>query len=86
MNKKTARRIMVIVRANDSGVWHGTLSSKTSTEIVLTKARRLWSWEGALSCSEIAISGITGGRISPPVSVTLRRNDCIEIIPTDKNL
>ena len=58
----------VILRSNMSGVWLGKLAEQTSQSRVLTEARRLYSWDGALTCSELALSGPTGGRICGPVS------------------
>jgi hypothetical protein len=86
MEKKVAKQNMVVIRAYLSGVWHGVLVRKTDKEVFLTNARRLWSWTGALSVSEIAIKGVTGGKISPPTRVTLLRSDCVEIHETDRNL
>jgi hypothetical protein len=82
MAKKTDGKL-VVIRAHLSGVWYGMLVSKTDKEIVLTGAKRLWSWQGALSVSEIAVSGITGGKISAATNVTLLRSDCIEIHETE---
>lgn len=74
---------LVVIRAQQAGVWHGTMTAKTKDEVTLTDARRLWSWTGALSCSEIAVSGVTGGKIAVKVpSVILRRSDCVEILAT----
>lgn len=77
MEKKTGK--MVVIRGYLSGVWHGELAGKTASEITLKNARRLWSWTGALSVSEIAVNGVTGGKISPPTNVVLLRSDCVEI-------
>ncbi len=68
----------VLVRAGQSGAWAGVLVEKTDTEVVL-RARRLWSWEGALDCSALAVSGPKKGRISAETTVVLRREDVIEI-------
>lgn len=53
----------VILRSNMSGVWFGKLEEQTALSRVLTEARRCWEWEGALSCSGLALHGPTGGRI-----------------------
>ncbi len=58
----------VILRSNMSGVWLGKLVEQTPQMRVLTEARRCYSWEGALSCSELAIAGPSGGRICGAVS------------------
>lgn len=50
----------VVVRSNLSGVWVGEFLGRdyNGTIVKLKNARRLWSWEGALSCSEIATKGV----------------------------
>ena len=48
----------VLVRTNSAGVHYGTLESRSGQEIHLSNARRIWSWNGALSLSEIASTGI----------------------------
>ena len=70
----------VVVRAYAAGVHVGVLVSAQGGEVHLTDSRRIWSWAGALSCSEIAAAGISGGK----VAVTLPNQfvlGAIEIIP-----
>lgn len=57
----------VVVRSGQSGVWFGLLEQARSDSVLLTDARRAWSWEGALSCSELAAAGPSGGKICTPV-------------------
>ena len=47
----------VIVRTYSAGVFAGTLQSRKGKEVVLTKARRLWHWDGAASLSQLAQEG-----------------------------
>lgn len=49
----------VVVRSNMSGVWSGRFGGATEDgrSVLLHEAVRAWSWEGALSCSELAITG-----------------------------
>ena len=47
----------VIVRTYSAGVFAGYLETKTGQEVVLRKARRLYTWEGAASLSEMAQRG-----------------------------
>ena len=54
--KKKAKRY-VIVRTYSAGVFAGTLESENGREVVLSKARRLWYWQGAASLSQMAVSG-----------------------------
>ena len=70
----------VIVRCYSAGVHAGVLSDALNGEVTLNKSRRLWSWTGALSCSEIAMTGITGGKIAVEVPVQYL-SGVIEIIP-----
>lgn len=47
-----------LIRTYSAGVHFGTLLHKDGKEVTLGNARRLWSWTGALSLSEIASKGI----------------------------
>lgn len=53
----------VIVRSSQAGVFVGHLHACTLHTCIISNSRRLWSWNGALSVSEIARSGITGGKL-----------------------
>jgi hypothetical protein len=59
----------VLVRAGSAGVHYGTLIERSGQEVHLQKARRIWSWNGALSLSEIAKDGVDlkTSKISVPV-------------------
>lgn len=59
----------VLVRTQGAGVHFGELVSHSGQEVHLKNARRLWSWVGALSLSEVASNGVTisGSKISVPV-------------------
>lgn len=59
----------VLIRTYSAGVHFGTFVSKEGQEVVLKDARRLWSWSGALSLSEVAMTGIkiADSKISVPV-------------------
>lgn len=48
----------VLIRTESAGVHFGTLVSRTGREVHLKNARRLWSWNGALSLSEVAMKGV----------------------------
>lgn len=48
----------VIIRANRTGVFYGTLTAKEGTEVELTDCRRIWYWTGAASLSEMALTGV----------------------------
>ena len=59
MNLKNYIGKRVLVRANGAGVFYGTINAKDGDEVELLNCRRLWYWDGAYSCSEIALSGVT---------------------------
>lgn len=75
---------MVVVRSRGSGVWMGILREvaypAAGMIVRLDTARRLWSWSGAKECSELALTGPTGGNIgcvsAPVVSETLEMHEC----------
>lgn len=48
----------VLIRTYSAGVHFGTLVSRNGQEVHLKNARRLWSWTGALSLSEVAMKGV----------------------------
>ena len=74
----------VIVRGDRSGVFAGTLESQNGREVVLRNVRRLWRWEGATECLQIATEGVKRPKdcrfTVTADSITLL--DAIEIIPT----
>jgi len=49
-----------IIRTYSAGVWFGDVKELVGTHCVLQNARRLWSWYGAASLSQLAQEGITG--------------------------
>ena len=55
--KKGSNGKKVIVRTYSAGVHYGTLISREGKEAVLGNARRLWSWAGAASLSQLAAIG-----------------------------
>ena len=87
MAKKTAavKNPAVIVRTRSAGVHFGYVIDRDGSEIHLERSRRIWSWKGANTLSEIATDGINiaSSRVASPVSIILP--DAIEIITcTDK--
>lgn len=71
----------VLIRTYTAGVHFGTLEERDGKEVCLSNARRLWSWSGALSLSEVAMKGITisSSKISIPVDKIIL-TEAIEII------
>ena len=75
----------VLIRTYSAGVHFGTLEKKEGQEVTLSNARRLWSWSGALSLSEVAMKGvdIKNSKISVPVDEIIL-TQAIEIIKVSK--
>jgi len=73
----------VIVRTYSAGNWFGVLDQKSSSEVILKNARRMWCWwasEG-ISLSSVAIHGVKNDKskiVEPVDSVWL---EAVEIIP-----
>lgn len=77
---------LVVVRTYSAGVHIGILSERKGTEVILKKARRLWSWVGANTLHEVAAKGVSmdkGTRLSEPVDSILV-TEAIEVIPVAK--
>lgn len=71
----------VIVRTEKAGVHHGFLAEDCERVVLLTKARRLWRWNGANTLNEIAIHGpAENSNISEEVAEISVRG-VIEVIP-----
>lgn len=76
----------VIIRSRDSGVHFGWLTKKEGNEVVLNHARRVWSWSGAASLSQMAKEGVKNPescKFSVPVHEITVMGVC-EIIPCTK--
>ena len=63
----------VIIRTRDAGVHFGKLTFIANAQhgtlrVVLANARRIWNWSGANTLNEIALRGITEGKVSEPVA------------------
>lgn len=73
----------VIVRGASSGVFAGTLESQDGREVVLRNVRRLWRWDGATECLQIATEGVknpSNCRFTL-VADSIKLLDAIEVIP-----
>jgi hypothetical protein len=46
-----------IIRARDAGVWFGVVDAIDGRTVVLSQARRIWRWRGALTLSHLATEG-----------------------------
>ena len=73
----------VIIRTYSAGVWFGTLSQKSSNEVILTDARRMWRWWAAksISLSGVAVYGVKADKSKIAPSVNDVWLEAIEIIP-----
>lgn len=74
----------VIIRTRDAGVHFGHLAFIANAQhgtyrVVMKDARRLWSWNGANTLNEIALRGISAGRVSEPIVNVIPQ--VIEVIP-----
>lgn len=77
----------VVVRTHSAGVHIGTLVQQSGTAALLSNARRLWRWSGAVTLHEVAIHGVDRSRwtrISNAVPEILL-TEAIEIIPTSND-
>lgn len=75
----------VIVRAEGAGVFFGILAEKDGNEVLLRKARRIYYWDGASECIELAQAGCKqGSKITREAGEVIVEN-VLEIHPcTDK--
>ena len=80
MTTKKSKRVVVIVRTYSAGVHIGEMAGRKGQEVTLRNARRIWSWDGALSLHEVAQRGIKSGKISIAIPEILLLQ-AIEIIP-----
>jgi hypothetical protein len=77
--KAVAKRKAVVVRTFSAGAFYGYLVARRGQEVDLVEARRIWSWEGAASLSQVAVDGVgPNSRIAVPVTLTV--TEAIEII------
>lgn len=67
----------VIARIDRAGVFHGTLDYIDNEIIRLKDTRRIYYWNGALSVTDMAAKGLTGGKISIPVTTVEFMSDKI---------
>ena len=74
---------IVMVRTYSAGVFYGELKSREGKEVILLNARRVWSWAGAASLSQLAQSGTSSPnscKFPQPVTEVILL-EAIEIIP-----
>lgn len=47
-----------IVRGDRSGVFFGQITKREGREVQMTNVRRLWRWNGATECCQLAAEGV----------------------------
>jgi len=76
-----------IIRTYSAGVWFGKVEKKSETEIILSDARRMYSWkclDDGITLSHVALHGINkSSKIQAAVPSVLLQ--WIEIIPVSEN-
>ena len=73
----------VIIRTYSAGVWFGTLSAKSGSEVIIENARRLWAWwaKESISLSGVALYGLKADKSKLPPPVEQQWLEAIEITP-----
>lgn len=76
----------VIIRTYSAGVWFGTLSEKSGSEVIITDARRMYQWwaKESISLSAVAIHGIKKDKSKIVQAVPSVWLEAIEIIPCSR--
>lgn len=70
----------IIARIDRAGVFYGTLDYIDSEIIRLKDTRRIYFWNGAMSVTDMAAKGITGGKVTIPVtSVEFMTDKVVEL-------
>lgn len=82
MNKNNEKQFYII-RCDRAGVFFARIAERRGSEADLTDCRRLWSWSGAASLSQLATEGVKNPEqcrftVSVPEMTVL---GLIEIIP-----
>ena len=83
---KEIKRIKVsnitLVRTFSAGVHFGIVKKRKGKEVTLVNARRLWSWAGACSLSQVATDGVDVKESKISVTVPeITLTEAIELIP-----
>lgn len=72
-----------IIRCDRAGVFYGEIESRVGQEVVLKNVRRLWEWYGALTVSDLAVTGTKQPKLCKFTVAVERMTvlDAIELIP-----
>jgi len=57
--KEMKKKPYCIVRTYSAGVFAGYLESRKGQEVKMSKARRLYYWDGAATLSQLSIDGVS---------------------------
>lgn len=60
----------VVIRSRDSGCHAGYLKSEDGDTVTLVNSRRLWSWSGAATLSQLAMEGVSESESKFPMEVS----------------
>jgi hypothetical protein len=82
--EKTNGMSYVVVRTYSAGVHIGYLKSRKGKEVELVNSRRLYSWSGANSLSQVAIDGVGKDSRLAMILPLIVLTEAIEIIPTSQ--
>lgn len=79
----------VIVRTYSAGCFAGELISRSGQEVTLANARRLWSWAGAASLSQLASLGTSKPKEcrfpdAVPSAVLTQAIEILEVTPAGR--
>lgn len=85
-SKKLDGMPYVVIRSRDSGCHAGYLKSEDGTTVTLVNSRRLWSWAGAATLSQLAMEGVSksGSKFPMEVPEITVYSICEKIQATDK--
>jgi hypothetical protein len=61
------------------------VASEDALSVQIAEAIRVWSWEGALSCSALAVKGPTGGKLDVPVHLGTVTEVCEVLLQTPES-
>ena len=56
----------IIARIDRAGVFHGTLAAKDAETTTMTDVRRIYYWQGALSVTDMSVTGLNAGKVTVP--------------------
>ena len=71
----------VVIRTFSAGVHVGELVKRDGKEVELANSRRVWSWAGARTLSEMSQRGVAKGSKLSEVVPSITLTEAIEIIP-----